>query len=340
MAMKIVVLGAGAWGTALAVSAANNPVSGPLVTLWARREAHACALRAQRENQRYLPGIQLPPTLAVSAVASDQFDSLVKGADLVIVATPMAGLRGLLTQLAGCRMPLAWLCKGFEAATAASFGLLAHEVQAQVAPALRAGVLSGPSFAMEVARGQPTALVAASVDPGVREALVAAFHSATLRVYANDDIIGVEVGGAVKNVLAIATGAADGLHFGANSRAALITRGLAEVMRLGLALGGQAATFMGLAGLGDLVLTCTDDQSRNRRLGLALARGLTSEQAHQEIGQVVEGVQAASAVWTLAQREGVRMPITEQVYRILYEELSPQAAVEALTQGSAKPEFL
>jgi len=150
----------------------------------------------------------------------------------------------------------------------------------------------------------------------------------------------VEVGGAVKNVLAIATGAADGLHFGANSRAALITRGLAEVMRLGLALGGQAATFMGLAGLGDLVLTCTDDQSRNRRMGLALARGLTSEQAHQEIGQVVEGVQAASAVWTLAQREGVRMPITEQVYRILYEGLSPLAAVEALTQGSAKPEFL
>lgn len=330
MAMKIVVLGAGAWGTALAVSAANNPVSGPLVTLWARGEAHACALRAQRENQRYLPGIQLPPTLAVSAVASDQFDSLVKGADLVIVATPMAGLRGLLTQLAGCRMPLAWLCKGFEAATAASFGLLAHEVQAQVAPALRAGVLSGPSFAMEVARGQPTALVAASVDPGVREALVAAFHSATLRVYANDDIIGVEVGGAVKNVLAIATGLCDGLNLGLNARAALITRGLTEMTRLGVALGARAETFMGLSGLGDLVLTATGDLSRNRQVGLLLAQGKTLQEAVASLGHVAEGVYCARTVLQRAQSLGVEMPITQAVVALLDGKIKPAEAVALL----------
>lgn len=328
--MKIVVLGAGAWGTALAVSAASNPVSGPLVTLWARGETHACALRAQRENQRYLPGIRLPPTLAVSAVASDQFDSLVKGADLVVVATPMAGLRGLLTQLAGCRMPLAWLCKGFEAATAASFGLLAHEVQAQVAPALRAGVLSGPSFAMEVARGQPTALVAASVDPGVREALVAAFHSATLRVYANDDIIGVEVGGAVKNVLAIAAGLCDGLNLGLNARAALITRGLTEMTRLGVALGARAETFMGLSGLGDLVLTATGDLSRNRQVGLLLAQGKTLQEAVASLGHVAEGVYCARTVLQRAQSQGVEMPITQGVVALLDGKIKPAEAVALL----------
>ncbi len=331
--MKIVVLGAGAWGTALAVSAGSNPSVSHAVTLWARDAAQACAMQAQRENVRYLPGIALPPTLRVSADGTanpDQFDRLMAGADLVIVATPMAGLRGMLAQLRACRVPVAWLCKGFEAATSTAFGLLAHEVQAQVAPDLLAGVLSGPSFALEVARGQPTALVAASVHAAVRVALVAAFHSPTVRVYANDDIVGVEVGGAVKNVLAIATGLCDGLNLGLNARAALITRGLAEMMRLGVALGARSDTFMGLSGLGDLVLTATGDLSRNRQVGLALARGQTLSQAVASLGHVAEGVYSA---WTVVQRAasvGVEMPIAQAVVALLDGQIRPAQAVAAL----------
>ena len=225
--MKIVVLGAGAWGTAVAMSAAQHP-AGHQVTLWARNPAQASAMQTQHENTHYLPGMALPPALQV---ASGDPVAACHGADLAIVATPMAALRGMLTALQGLSMPVAWLCKGFEAPTgaqAADAGLLAHEVCAQVAPTLRSGVLSGPSFAQEVARNQPTALVAASEHASVREALVAAFHSPSVRVYANEDIVGVEVGGAVKNVLAIATGLCDGLALGLNARAALITRGLAE----------------------------------------------------------------------------------------------------------------
>ncbi|QNP61197.1 NAD(P)H-dependent glycerol-3-phosphate dehydrogenase [Paenacidovorax monticola] len=325
--MHIVVIGAGAWGTAMAMSAAAHP-AGHAVTLWARDAAQAAAMQAARENARYLRGVPFPPSLQL---ASGDLAPLVAQAQLVIVAAPMAGLRGLLVQLRGCPVPVAWLCKGFEAAAdGQSFGLLAHEVRAQAAPDLRAGVLSGPSFALEVARGQPTALVAASEDVGVRDALVRAFHSPSLRVYANDDIVGVEVGGAVKNVLAIATGLCDGLQLGLNARAALITRGLAEITRLGLALGARAETFMGLSGLGDLVLTATGDLSRNRRVGLLLAEGRTLDQAVESLGHVAEGVYCARTVAQRAARLGVDMPITKAVVALLDGRLRPQDAVALL----------
>lgn len=332
--MKIVVLGAGAWGTALAVSAASNTAARHRVTLWARDAAQAAAMQAQRENVRYLPGIALPPTLAVSALDladPDQLGRLLSGTDMVIIATPMAGLRGMLALLRGCRVPVAWLCKGFEAAAApASSGLLAHEVQALAAPDLSAGVLSGPSFALEVAHGQPTALVAASGHEAVRLALVDAFHSSTLRVYASDDIVGVEVGGAVKNVLAIATGLCDGLNLGLNARAALITRGLVEMTRLGVALGARAETFMGLSGLGDLVLTATGDLSRNRQVGLALARGQTLPQAVASLGHVAEGVYCARTVLQRALDLGVEMPIAQAVVALLDGQIKPAQAVALL----------
>lgn len=332
--MKIIVLGAGAWGTALAVSAAGNPIARHAVTLWARDARQAAAMQVQRENARYLPGITLPRTLGVSSLGwsgPDQLGSLVAAADLVIVATPMAGLRAMLAHLRTCRVPVTWLCKGFEAASSSeSFGLLAHEIQAQAAPDLIAGVLSGPSFAIEVAHGQPTALVAASVHVAVRDALVEAFHSPTVRVYANDDIVGVEVGGAVKNVLAIATGLCDGLNLGLNARAALITRGLAEMTRLGLALGARAETFMGLSGLGDLVLTATGDLSRNRQVGLALARGQTLQQAVASLGHVAEGVYSARTVVQRAQGLGVEMPIAQAVVALLDGQIKPAEAVALL----------
>lgn len=328
--MKIIVLGAGAWGSAVAMSAAQHP-AGHAVSLWARDAAQAQGMRAQSENARYLPGIALPPSLTV---ADGDFSTRLPGADLVIVATPMAALRGMLQALRGCTAPVAWLCKGFEAVSAgaesASFGLLAHEVQAQVAPDLIAGVFSGPSFAQEVALGQPTALVAASPHAAVRDALVAAFHSPSVRVYANEDIVGVEVGGAVKNVLAIATGLCDGLALGLNARAALVTRGLAEMTRLGLALGARPDTFMGLSGLGDLVLTATGDLSRNRRVGMLLAQGQTLAQAVESLGHVAEGVYSARTVVQRAQTLGVDMPIAEAAVALLDGRLQPAEAVAQL----------
>jgi len=327
--MKIIVLGAGAWGTALAVSASQHPAH-HAVTLWARDATQSGLLQARHENQRYLPGVCLPPTLAFNAVAFAQLKALVADADLVVVATPMAALRPMLTGLASCPAPLAWLCKGFEAPVGDDIGLLAHEVQAQVAPDLQAGVLSGPSFALEVARGQPTALVAASAHDSVRRALVDAFHGPMLRVYANDDVVGVEVGGAVKNVLAIATGLCDGLGLGLNARAALITRGLAEMTRLGLALGAQSATFMGLSGLGDLVLTATGDLSRNRQVGLALAKGQSLSQTTAALGHVAEGVYSARTVVQRAAHLGVEMPIAYAVVALLDGLLTPQQAVADL----------
>jgi glycerol-3-phosphate dehydrogenase (NAD(P)+) len=250
--------------------------------------------------------------------------------DLVIVASPMAGLRSLLVQLNGCRAAVAWLCKGFEAGIGSAPGLMGHEIQTLVAPGLRAGVLSGPSFAQEVAAGQPTALVAASAHASVRDALVGAFHSSSLRVYANEDVVGVEVGGAVKNVLAIATGLCDGLQLGLNARAALITRGLAEMTRLGVALGAKAETFMGLSGLGDLVLTATGDLSRNRRVGMALAQGKTLQQSVDELGHVAEGVYSARTVVQSARSLGVDMPIAQCVVDLLDGRLQPRQAVAAL----------
>ena len=232
--MNIVVLGAGAWGTALAIAAARLPGEPHRVTLWARDAAQVAAMRAEQCNQRYLPGVALPPSLRLAGDGTPWPMEALAAADLVVVATPMAALRGMLERLADHPSPVAWLCKGFEAPREdeGAAGLLGHEIQAVVAPLLKAGVLSGPSFAQEVARGQPTALVAASAHAHVREALVSAFHGPSLRVYANDDAVGVEVGGAVKNVLAIATGLCDGLALGLNARAALITRGLAEMTRL------------------------------------------------------------------------------------------------------------
>jgi glycerol-3-phosphate dehydrogenase (NAD(P)+) len=236
----------------------------------------------------------------------------------------------MLACLTDCQVPVAWLCKGFEAAAGGAVGLLAHEVQAAITPAMLGGVLSGPSFALEVARGQPTAVVAASVHGAVRSALVTAFHSPTLRVYANDDIVGVEVGGAVKNVLAIATGLCDGLNLGLNARAALITRGLAEMMRLGLALGARAETFMGLSGLGDLVLTATGDLSRNRQVGLALAAGQTLQQAVAALGHVAEGVYSARTAVQRADSLGVEMPIAQAVVALLNGSIKPTEAVAML----------
>ncbi|APW47274.1 NAD(P)H-dependent glycerol-3-phosphate dehydrogenase [Rhodoferax antarcticus] len=325
--MKIIVLGAGAWGTALAVSASGQQHR---VTLWARNADQVWSMEQRRQNQRYLPDVVLPPGLAFSSAELSGLQALAFDADLVVVATPMAALRPMLTTLRGLRAPVAWLCKGFETPVCKPLGLLAHEIQALVAPEMVAGVLSGPSFALEVARGQPTALVAASVHEAVRQALVAAFHSPSLRVYANEDIVGVEVGGAVKNVLAIATGLCDGLHLGLNARAALITRGLAEMTRLGLALGARAETFMGLSGLGDLVLTATGDLSRNRRVGLALAQGQTLQQATSALGHVAEGVYSARTVVQRALVLGVNMPIAQAVVDLLDGQMTPQQAVARL----------
>lgn len=324
--MKITVFGAGAWGTALAASAAGRHH----VQLWARDPAHARVLAEARENRRYLPGIALPSQLAIRAEPMAALPALAAASDIAIIATPMAGLRQMLWHLRDHRGPVAWLCKGFEAPVDAEDGLLGHEIMAQVAPGLHAGVLSGPSFAQEVARGQPTALVAASEQAEVREALVAAFHGPSLRVYANDDVPGVEVGGAVKNVLAIATGLCDGLNLGQNARAALITRGLAEMTRLGIALGARVDTFMGLSGLGDLVLTATGDLSRNRKVGLLLAQGQSLQQILDSLGHVAEGVYCARAVVQRAEHLGVDMPISRAVVALLAGQLLPLAAVSDL----------
>ncbi|MDP3700492.1 MAG: NAD(P)H-dependent glycerol-3-phosphate dehydrogenase [Hylemonella sp.] len=335
--MKILVLGAGAWGTALAMSASQNPQARNDVTLWARDAVQAAAMQTARVNARYLPDLPLPASLRVVDGPSSGLLDLVQGQDLVVIGTPMAGLRGVLQQIRACDQPVAWLCKGFEPADQGAHGLLAHEIQAQVAPGLQAGVLSGPSFALEVARGQPTALVAASPHAAVRERLVAAFHSPALRVYDNEDIVGVEVGGAVKNVLAIATGLCDGLSLGLNARAALITRGLAEMTRLGTALGARAETFMGLSGLGDLVLTATGDLSRNRKVGLLLAQGQTLAQAVASLGHVAEGVYCARTVVQRAQSLGVDMPIAQGVVALLDGQMQPAQAVATLmgrTPGS------
>lgn len=338
--MNIAILGAGAWGTALAVAAARDG-AGHQVSLWARDAAQAQAMRAQHENARYLPGISLPASLAISSQPVSELAAWVAAHELVIIATPMAGLRGLLQALSNSQAPVAWLCKGFEPPVTGAGdagGLLAHEIQAQVAPGLRAGVLSGPSFALEVARGQPTALVAASAHAEVRQALVAVFHSPSVRVYANEDIAGVEVGGAVKNVLAIATGLCDGLALGLNARAALITRGLAEMTRLGLALGAKPDTFMGLSGLGDLVLTATGDLSRNRQVGLALARGRSLQQAVAELGHVAEGVYCARTVVQRARGLGVEMPIAEGVVALLDGQQRPEQVLAALMGREARHE--
>ncbi len=332
--MHITLIGAGAWGTAMALAAARHS-GGHRVTLHARDAIQAETLRTQRQNARYLPGIELPDSLDISSAPLASLLMSSSSCDLWVIATPMAGLRAVLSAMSDVNTPVAWLCKGLESGT----GLMPHEVQAQVAPHLMAGALSGPSFALEVARQQPTALVAASGHAAVRDALVQAFHGPALRVYANSDIVGVEVGGAVKNVLAIATGLCDGLNLGLNARAALITRGLAEMTRLGVALGAQSDTFMGLSGLGDLVLTATGDLSRNRKVGLLLAQGKSLDQAVTSLGHVAEGVYSARTVMQRARALGVDMPITEAIVALLDGRLSAREAVQALMGRDPKGEF-
>ncbi len=327
--MRITLLGAGAWGTALSIAFAGKHE----LTLWSREEDVAADLKASRENHRFFPGYKLPESVAVTT----DFEAAVAGAELLIVATPIAGLRPTVERLKaiGCTLPVLWVCKGFEAGS----GKLAHQVVGEVlGPQALCGALSGPSFAEEVAAGQPTAVALAANDPVfVREA-ARQLHTAQLRIYANDDLVGVEVGGAVKNVLAIATGVCDGLGLGLNSRAALMTRGLAEIARLGQALGADRQTFMGLAGMGDLILTCTGDLSRNRRVGLALAQNKSLPQILEELGHVAEGVYTAREVDRLSSQLGVDMPISAAVAAVLDGRLSATQAVEQLMARDPKEE--
>ncbi len=334
--MKLAVLGAGAWGTALAIQAGRRHPT----LLWARDPLQVAHMQRLRRNERYLPGIDFSPHLQV---VGGELGSLGSDVDLWVLAGPTASLRPMLinlTQRAPLPRPWVWLCKGFESALSNSTqpGLMPHEVQAQVAPGLPCGALSGPSFAQEVAQGLPTALVAASPHAEVRRALVEAFHGDSLRIYENPDIVGVEVGGAVKNVMAIATGLCDGMALGHNARAALITRGLAEMTRLGLALGAKADTFMGLSGLGDLVLTATGDLSRNRRVGLALAQGQTLQHAVDALGHVAEGVYSARTVVQRAAALQVDMPIASAVVELLEGRISARQAVGLLMSRQSKAE--
>lgn len=318
--MRIAVLGAGAWGTALAIAFAARHDA----TLWARDAERAGDMSCQRENRRYLPDCRFPDSLRVTG----DFAAALAGADLAILAAPLAGLRPLLEQFKAREsgMPFLWVCKGLEAGS----GLLPHQVVVEVMGEVACGVLTGPSFALEVARGLPTAITLAATDAAFADATAQRLHGGNLRIYANHDLVGAEVGGAVKNVLAIATGICDGLGLGLNARAALITRGLAEITRFGEALGARRETFMGLAGMGDLILTCTGELSRNRRVGLLLAEGRALEEIAGELGHVAEGVPAAREVNRRAVELGVEMPITRAVAAVLDGRLTPHAAVEQL----------
>jgi len=334
--MKITVFGAGAWGTALAIAWAQRDPAHQ-VTLWSRDDGHAAAMRASRQND-LLPGVALP-----AAIQPEEDIALAAaGIALAVVATPVVGLRPTVRALTTLApgIPLVWVCKGFEAGS----GLLPHQVvEAELAAAgqagVRCGTLTGPSFALEVARQQPTAVTFAARDGAWAEQIARELHTSRLRVYAHDDLVGAEVGGAVKNVLAIATGICDGLGLGFNARAALMTRGLAEIARLGLALGGRQETFMGLAGAGDLILTCTGDLSRNRKVGLALAEGKALPQILSELGHVAEGVSTAREVAQLAIRHQVDMPIASTVAAVLDGRFDARAGVEQLLARSPRTEF-
>jgi glycerol-3-phosphate dehydrogenase (NAD(P)+) len=328
--MKIAVLGAGAWGTAVACAAATRHS----VLLYARDAGQCAAMRGERENRRYLPGIALPDAVGLTA----SFDEALMHAErgLLVVATPTDALRSVLGSIRGSSAApaLVWLCKGFEK----SSGRLAHEVvREELGERPNAGPLSGPSFAQEVAAGLPTALTVAGAV-AFCDLVTEALHGGALRIYSTDDVTGVEVGGAVKNVLAIATGICDALELGLNARAALITRGLAEMTRLGCALGGRPDTFMGLTGVGDLILTATGELSRNRRVGLELGRGATKEEAMGRLGHVAEGVHSAHAVRARARSAGVEMPITEAVCAVLDGALSPPQALDRLLAREPKRE--
>ena len=321
---RVAVLGAGAWGTAIAAVLASRLE----VALWARDAAQAAAIAGTRRNQRYLPGIALPPQVAIE---SDLAVAL-EGAELALAATPVAGLREVLPKV---KRPLVWLCKGFEEGS----GLMPHEIAAQtMGPQARCGALSGPSFAAEVARGLPCALTLASRDAAFARDTAALLHGGRMRIYYSTDLVGVEIGGAVKNVMAIAAGISDGLGLGLNARAALITRGLAEMARLGVALGGAAETLFGLAGAGDLILTATGELSRNRRVGLELAQGRPLQDILAHLGHVAEGVRSAKEVARLAKAKGVDMPVSDAVNAVLDGKLAPAKAVELLLSRDPKQE--
>ncbi|MFO8155905.1 MAG: NAD(P)H-dependent glycerol-3-phosphate dehydrogenase [Pseudomonadota bacterium] len=327
----IAVIGAGSWGTALAIHLARN---GHTVRLWGRDPATMAELHDQRANTRYLPGITFPDALSATA----ELDHALADADGCLVAVPSHALRATLERLGDTRRPpatLAWATKGLDPASRE----FPHQLVGRHFPHRPMAVISGPTFAGEVAAGRPTAVTVASDTDTLAHQWIGRLHGPTFRAYSCHDIIGVELGGAVKNVLAIATGIADGLRLGANTRAALITRGLAETMRLGQRLGAQSETFMGLAGMGDLVLTCTDDQSRNRRFGLALGHGDSVADARGAIDQVVEGEPTSLAIRDLARELDVEMPIVEEVHRVLHEGVSPAAAVDHLLARDPKPEY-
>ena len=328
----IAVLGAGSWGTALAIQLARN---GKEVMLWGRDAQQMAEMSQSHRNIRYLPDIELPNGLTPSA----NLEQCVESAESVLLVIPSHAFRQTLEQikplLAGKRH-IAWATKGLEPGSRKLLHQIINELLGESTPA---AVISGPTFAREVAQGLPTAVTVASDDETTANFFASCLHGEAFRAYTASDVVGVELGGACKNVLAIAAGIADGLGFGANTRAALITRGLAEMMRLGVSLGGQAETFMGLAGLGDLVLTCTDDQSRNRRVGLALGKGTTLEDAIRAIGQAVEGVKSAPEIYRLAQEHNVEMPITEQVFRVVCEGKPAHEAVKALLHREQKAEL-
>ena len=329
---KIAVIGAGSWGTALAIQLAR---AGTDACLWGMEPEVIDSLTNDRVNHRFLPEIRVPDNLLVSA---DLEENIRAHRDILLVV-PSHVFRLVLQQIKPWLRSdarIAWATKGFEL----SSGKLAHEVAEEVlGRSIPLAVVSGPTFATEVGNGLPTAMTIAATDEVFADDLSRAFTSKTFKAYTSDDIIGVEVGGAIKNVLAIATGLSDGLGYGANARVLLITRGLRELSRLGIALGAKEATFMGLSGMGDLVLTCTDNQSRNRRMGLALAKGKSMEEISEEIGQVVEGVKAAKAVHGVAKAMNVEMPICEAVYKLLYEGMSTDEAVESLMSRPSGDEF-
>ncbi len=325
--MNIAILGAGAWGTALAVSLAGRH----RVALWARDAALVSAIGSGRRNQRYLPEVPVPDSVTVTG----ELSSALAGSELTLIATPTSGLREVLERVREPDPPVVWACKGLEQAS----GKLPHQVVAEVLGKRAAcGALSGPSFALEVAQGRPTALTLAARDAQFAKRIAKELHHPTLRVYFSTDLTGVEISGAVKNVMAIAAGISDGLGLGLNARAALITRGLAELTRLGLALGGRTETFMGLAGAGDLILTCTGDLSRNRRVGLHLARGEPLDAILKQLGHVAEGVYSASAIEALATEKKVDMPITRAVCAVLFRGTSPRDAVQQLLARDPREE--
>ena len=320
---RIAVLGSGSWGTALAIQFART---GRPVTMWGIERDEIQTMARERRNDAYLSGVPFPEALEVTT----RLEKALEDADDALIVVPSHAFRETLQRVRDSGITprhLSWATKGFETAS----GLLPHQVAAHMLdPDVPTAVISGPTFAAEVAAGLPSAVTIASADEGNAQRLAGAISTPTFRAYTSPDIVGVEVGGATKNVLAIGAGISDGLGFGANTRIALVTRGLIEMTRLGLALGAQRETFMGLSGIGDLVLTCTDDQSRNRRFGLSLARGASVEEGRKAIGQVVEGYYAAKAVRSVAARLDVELPIVEQIYRIVYEGLAPRRAVATL----------